>query len=428
MSFFKKLFGGDPMKLLDKADRALGNEHPAEALDLYRRAHEAADGAGELAAKADKGIRAASDELVGMNRREASLSQEAGDFEGALHHLETAMQLCGNPDLRQALEAEITSVEEQADQADAQPQRLFTTEGAIGEEMLPEEQWDHLLATLDDDVAEDYAERDQDFRDAVLAINDGRSEEAVEVLREQAADDPDDPLVKFELGRALLATEQYADAATELGAAREEVGFLALDRVGLLQIGLIEAEALIGAGEIQAAHRVLTEAIDEVGEEIGLMFLRGRVEGALGDHDGVEQTMGRVMTMSPQAVDAAIVLAESRIARKELDGAVEALEGGLKRYCATGTCHAQPISLPAARLLARTYLDMEQDPGRVEDLLQQVRGSLEGHVPGGAQVLWGRLHKQRGDHDRLAEAREAALAGVPDEPAELRARVEALLG
>jgi tetratricopeptide (TPR) repeat protein len=261
----------------------------------------------------------------------------------------------------------------------------------------------------------------------VLALNEGHPEEAVEVLRRQSSEDPDDPLLRFELGRALLASEQFADAATELGAAREEVGFLALDRVGLLQIGLIEAEALIGAGDAHAAHRVLVEAIDEVGEELGLMFLRGRVEAALGDHDGLEQTMAVVMKKSPQAVDAAIVLAESRIHRKDLDGAVEVLEGGLKRYCATGTCHAQPISLPAARLLARTYLDLERDPGRVEDLLLQVQGSLEGHVPWGDHVLWGRLHRQRGDHEKLAESRRAALDGLPEEHEELRGQVEALL-
>jgi len=425
MSFLQRLFGSDPVKLVEQGERALAANQPAEALDRFRRAQQAA-GEAELARRAGKGLVAAASQLVSMNIEEADLSQESGDLEAAVHHLQTARELCQSDEQRARVEAR-QSLLDDALKGQAEPQRLFTTEGAIGEELSPEEQWDHLLATLDEDVAEDYLERDDRYRDAVLALNEGQPADAEPVFREAIAEDPEDVLAHFELGRTLLLTERFEEAAQELALAREEVGFDPLDRSGLLQIALLEGDALLNAGRHRAALELVSAALDERGDEVGLLFLRGRAERALAEFEELEATMARVVALSPQLVDAAIVLAEARIQRSDLDGAAEALEGGIKRHCATGTCRAQPISVPAARLLATIYLDQGKRPDRVRDLLAQVAGSQEGHRPWADLVLWGRLYKLTGDRAALAETRDEVLGALPPQQEHARGEIEKLL-
>ena len=426
MSFLRRLFGADPAKLVEQGERALSANQPAEALDRFRRARDAAPELPELGERAGLGLAEAANQLVRMNIDEADLSQEAGDLESTVHHLQTALDLCQTDEQRARVEARQCLLED-ALQGQAEPQRLFTTEGAIADHMSPEEQWENLLATLDDDVAEDYLERDARFRNAVLALNDGRPGEAEPVFREVVAEDPDDVLGHFELGRTLLLMEQFEEAARELALARAEVGFDPLDRTGLLQIALLEGDALVHSGQPRAALDLVTAALEERGDDVSLLFLRGRAERTLGEHDALETTMGRVVALSPQLVDAAIVLAESRIQRGELDGAAEALEAGIKRHCATGTCRAQAVSVPAARLLVTIYLDQGKRPDRVRDLLMQIAGAHEGHRPWNDLVLWGRLYKLTGDTAALAEARTEVLDTMPPSQQRAREEIEKLL-
>ena len=427
MSLLSRLFGADPTKLVIKGERALESNHPAEALDLFRRAQDASPDDATVIDRAGEGLAAASRKLVEMNLEEADLSQEAGDLEAARHHLDTALQLCLTDGQRSRVAAREALLKEALGAGDG-PQRLFTTEGAIGEELLPEEQWEHLLATLDEEVAEDYMGRSEAFRDALLALNDGRPEEAEPVLREMLEEDDDDPLVRFELGRTLLLMEKFSEAAAEMALAREDLGFEPLDRIGMLQIALMEGDALLNDKRPDEALRLADEALDERGDDVSLLFVKGRSERALGKHDAVEETMGRVTKLQPKLVEATILLAQSRVERDDLDGAAETLEAGIKRHCATGTCQAQPVSAPAARLLAKVYLDQDSKLDRVEDLLMQNRAALEGHMTLDDLVLWGRLHRQRGDLEALAEVREAALAALPPEAKGLRQEIERLLG
>jgi len=426
MSFLRRLFGSDPAKLVEQGERALTGNQPAEALDRFHRARAAAGDSPEIVERVDRGLTEAANQLVTMNIAEADLSQEAGDLESAMHHLQTAQDLCQTDQQRARVEARLDLLDD-ALQGQDEPQRLFTNEGAIGEELTPEEQWEHLLATLDDDVAEDYLDRDTGYRDSVLALNDGRPAEAEPVFREAIAEDSEDVLAHFELGRTLLLMEKFEEAAQELAVARQEVGFDPLDRMGILQIALMEGDALVHSRQPRRALELVTAALEEREDDVSLLFLRARAERALAEHDALETTMARVMALSPQLVDAAIVLAESRIQRGDLHGAPEALEGGVKRHCATGTCKAQPISAPAARLLATIYLDQGKRPQRVREVLVQLAGALEGHRPWNDLVLWGRLHKLNGDAAALAEIRAEVLQTLPPSQQQAREEIERLL-
>ena len=426
MSFLSRLFGADPAKLVQKGEHALESGQPAEALDRFRRALEASPGDPDLAARATRGEAAASEKLVAMNLGEADLSQEANELDAAAHHLETALNLCQNPEQRKRVEARLAMLDE-ALAAKDEPQRLFTSEGAVGEDMLPEDQWEHLVATLIDEVAEDYEERPRAFRDAVLALNEGEAGKAQKVFEDMLEEDDDDPLVRFELGRALLVTEQYNEAAKQFALAREDIGFDPLDRVGLLNPALLEGDALLSSGHFDQAITLLNDAMKELGESTALLFLKARAEGAMGDHDALDTSLSQVLVLSPKLVEAMMLLAQSRAQRGNTGGAIEVLEQGIKSHCASGTCAAQPTPVGAARLLARCYLDAEQKPGRIEDLLRQVKGALEGQIEWGDHVLWGRLYKQRGDLAALADSRRAALQTLPTELGKMKPEIERVL-
>ncbi len=426
MSFLSRLFGTDPASLVQKGEQALQSGQPADALDRFRRALEASPDDADLAHRAEEGLTAASDKLVAMNLEEADLSQEAGEIESAAHHLETALGLCRDARQRKRVESRLAMLDE-ALAAQDEPQRLFTSEGAVGEDMLPEDQWEHLVATLIDEVAEDYEERPQAFRAAVLALNEGEAGRARETFEAMLAEDDDDPLVRFELGRTLLVSEEFDEAAKQFALARADIGFDPLDRVGLLHPALLEGDALLNARKPAEAIALLDEAMDELGEDTALLFLRARAEGAKGDLDAMVRSLTEVLKLSPKLMEAVMLLGQARLQRGNSAGAIDVLEDGIKRHCASGTCAAQPTPVGAARLLARAYLDEERDPGRVEDLLRQVKGGLEGHIEWGDHVLWGRLYKQRGDRSALADARRAALQTLPSELGKMKPEIERVL-
>ena len=425
MSFLSRLFGTDPASLVKKGEQALQSNQPADALDRFRRALEASPD-DDLTRRAEEGLAVASDKLVVMNLEEADLSQEAGELEAAAHHLETALGLCQGAQQRKRVEARLALLDEALD-AEGEPQRLFTSEGAVGEDMLPEDQWEHLVATLIDEVAEDYEERPRVFRDAVLAMNEGEAVAARKTFEAMLAEDDDDPLVRFELGRALLIIEEYTAAAEQFALARKDIGFDPLDRVGLLHPALLEGEALLNAGRPGDAIVLLDAAIEELGESTGMLFLRARAEGAKGDLDALDASLTGVLKLSPKLIEAVMLLAQARVQRGNPAGAIDVLEDGIKRHCASGTCAAQPTPVGAARLLARCYLDEERKHDRVEDLLRQVKGGLEGHIEWGDHVLWGRLYKQRGDRDALADARRAALRSLPPDLGKMKPEIERVL-
>lgn len=428
MSFFSRLFGGDPLKLIEKGERSLAGDHAAEALDLFRRAEEAAGDSGELRQRARDGGARASGALRALNLREAALSLEGDDPESAMHHLETALEQSTTDEQRAEVEARLEETIAAAEKA-TEHKALFNTEGAIPEvDDPPDVQWELLLGTLDEEVAEDYRDRGDEFRDALLALNDGRTRGAVEQLEALRDEDPEDPLVRFELGRALLAAEQYEEAARELAIAREEIGFDSLDRDGLLNVPLLEGEALLLSKQPAKARALLDEAAAEAGGDVNMLVLRGRAEMELGDAEAVEQTFSQVLAVQPQMVEAAQILAEARARRGDLAGAVEVLEQGVKRHCATGTCAARPISLPAARMLADLYLRMEEKLDRVEDLLLQVRGGLQGQRTWADHVRWARMYRLQGDDGAFAESRDAALEAVPEDAPRAREQIQKLLG
>ena len=427
MSFLRRLFGGDPEHQLQRGRKAFDAGQAAEALDLFRRVQEGAGERTELAEQAVAGIVEASGVLVDLNLREADLCHEAGDLEAAVGHLQTALELAPDDQLRSRVQLRMGSLQDAMDAAD-EPQALFNTDGAVGEDDLPELEWERLLATLVDEVAEEYRDRDDDYRDAVLALNAGSVREAAEALEVIRDGDPDDPLVHLELGRAYLSMERFEDAVRELAVARNDIGFDPIDRMGLMQVGQLEAEALLGDGHLEKARALLEEAVEDQGENVVLMHLRGRIEHAMGDHEAVEATYGRVTTLAPQLVEGAMVLGESRLQRGEVDAAVDVLEAGIKRHCGTGTCQVRPVSAPAARLLVGAYMQQGAKLDRAEDLLLQVRGAQEGHITWSDHVLWGRLHKARGNGAALSESRAAALAVAPEEPPEIRERIRELLG
>lgn len=423
MSLFKRLFGADPASQLAKGERALAAQQPALALDHFRRAQEAGGDDADIAARAQEGETRAAAGLVELNLKEAEYCLDADDPETAMGHLETALGLSKTDGQRERVQLRMDLMQDTL-RAAIQPQMLFSDEGAIAEEEeLPELRWERLLATLEEEWAEDYIERGPEFRDAVLALNDMHPDKAETLLTGLIEEDPEDPVLRFERGRANLALENFETAAEDLAFARKEIGFEPLDRAGLVQVGLLESDALISLKRPREAQALLDQAIEELGDDLSLLFLRGRVELALGDHDRVEQSFGRILIISPQLIDAAVLLAQSRLAREETDGAIEVLEQGIKKHCATGTCHMQQLSIPAGRLLASCHLDKGERLDRVEDLLQQVRASNEGHLEWEDHLLWGRLHKAHGDHEALAESREAALGGIPKEAAPLRAIV-----
>lgn len=215
-----------------------------------------------------------------------------------------------------------------------------------------------------------------EFASAALAIDEGGAAIAWDALSPYTARDP---VVHYERARAALIMGQPGFAAGEL----KRFG----ERVGHTRIGAVHTAALLGQlqlqrGEVQDAFQVLDAAVAAAPEDVDLRFTRATALARQERWEEVEADTALVLRKSSRAMAAWRLLATARAARGDAPGAIAALETALNTCCSNpGKCGNQPLDVEAARMLARLYAEAGQQPGRVSELLADIRGARGGLGP-----------------------------------------------
>lgn len=421
MGFLKKLFGGDPRKDLEKARGFLAQGRPDRALDLARDLIASDDD--ELAAAGRDVVSQAREALIG-NALSMAEEAEASEFwEDGLEWLDRALEQIEDTDekarvlaWRERLEASLDASETE-EWEEPKPQ-------ASEEDLLDADDLDvdgHFTALVDmmeDEIGRLYAAQDADFRTAYLDLYDGRPEEALPVLGELVGSRPDDPVLRFERGRALLFTGDPAAARGDLEFAWEAWGDVYLDRAGTLTVASEWGEALLALNEPgPILDKLESPAQPGTGQpELTSVYARALLQAER--FDDAEPFLLKAMDHFPSRPELGMMLAGLLIQQQRRGDAIQCLEMVVAPSCASGSCGTPRKYPPAFRALAGLYLQEPDEPEtekqsqarlqRVEELLTYLRGALGGGMAREDMLLQAELCSRRGEDAEALLWREKA--------------------
>jgi tetratricopeptide (TPR) repeat protein len=419
VSFFKKLFGGGSFE----DERAEGDRlYEAGAFQEARIAYQRAldrpkDAAEDALERCRSRIAECLDRMAEARIEEAARLTEEGNVELAEAELRNAIETAASEEIarrgRRALEA--------LEQADALRQ------AEVPDEMSDEDRWALLTGNWENEQLDEYDELGEPFRDAMLALHDGRVEEARAAL--EAMVDEDACYLWLEIGRARVLAEDVAGAEEALRTFLE-----ALD----------EDEG----GEARlSAHAELASLRDREGDEEGAMAELEAAMEAFPDDPRPFYLMGRYLRSKGHDAEAADVIEaalplldedrpdwrffeEIGLAKAALDEDEEAamyLDRVIAFFVQVRRPDAPHVDFPPVTAVARAKL--HEKAGELEKAADLYRAlahgsDREGHLAYHREAARILLALELVDEGRRMLTRALALA---EEDAEARAAIEAQL-
>lgn len=420
MGFLNKLFGGNPQKDLDKAESLLAQGRPDRARELAARAGNSDDP--ELRAKSEEIFERARGMLVTRALEMAQAAEESEFWQDAMEWLDRALDQVTDPAERARLEAKKASLDARWEAAEAAEEEAAAPAPAPHADEMPEMETDHrfiaLVDMLDDGVGRRYLAQGEDFRLAYLDLYDDKIDDALEVLDRLVAEQPQDPVLRFERGRGRLFQGDAAGAREDFEVASEEWSDIYLDRAGTLSVDGEWSEAMLRLNDPEPVlERLRVPAQPGTGQpELTLLYARALV---MADRqDEAEPFLLKAMETFPSRPDFALILAQLLIAGERRHDAIGCLEVAIAPSCAGGSCGKPPRHVPSFRMLAALYLAEAQDTAdakkeeahlnRVESLLTLIREVFGGGMGKEDLLLQAELLRLRNDE----EGAEAALAAA----------------
>jgi len=259
-----------------------------------------------------------------------------------------------------------------------------------------------------------------DYARAVLMIEDGKAEEALQVLLKM---DSSQPLVRYERARAAFILGDAAAARDELNAfARIASGHHIM---GNRHSAEFLAQMTAEAGDIRAAITILMKLRETESRHGG--FLLAQLLFADEKYAQAETILRDLIRNFPKQTALYKLLAQVRVAAGFRVQAMRVLEQALEAtHCAPGTCGFQPPDPEVKRLLAILYLEDNIEPDRARELMSQ--------IPPAKKPLWDdvylqALHAKRTNNDSAETLAKTLLANTPQtHPAHTRATAYLLGG
>ena len=403
IGWFKKDWGA----VLAKAESVLSEGDPVHALELALKAARKVDA--DLAPRARELVTRARAAVVDSVIAKADAAEAEGDWEDAADWLSAAVEQVGDEwrarELEARREALLARADEERSPFVADPD--IAMEGQA-DEGLEEAHYEALVEMLRADVRPGWSGRPEAFRRAVVELNEGRAAEALAVFDELAASEGEDAALRFERGRARLATGDTGGAVEDLEAAWESLGDEPLEASGALSAPALWAEAAMeirGAEEVARRLEPLAEP-ERGGPEVCLAYAAallstGRVDEARSHLESV----GRRLPKDPRFPR---LLAAVLTQAGEAPRAIALLEAAIAPSCAGGSCGRPPKDLATLRALAALHLGGDGEPDRARELLALVAQERRGRLAAPDYDLLARYYEAAGDEAAAGEARAEA--------------------
>jgi len=401
MGWLSRLFGTDPQSRVDKARRLLERGEYNEARWLLEDVEH--PDMGPLLAQAKAG-------LVLMNLDEARARYSAGDSVGAKEHLEIAHQFGASHDQLKDVRRFGRELRE-AEKARKVAQASLPT-APEGDDPLwglppddPRLRYAMRLETWPEDLRLRLSKLGPRFAQAVMAIEDGNPAVAYDALTPFAMAEP---AARYERARAALQMGRIPDAAADLSDFAEALGH---HRIGNQHTAVLHAQLLARTGRGDAALSVLNKSIKKDGA-IDLRGARAGLNEAMGRMEAARDEAEALLRKAPKDQGLYRMLARTREALGDREGAVFALEASLATTCSNpGKCGQQPFDIAAGRMLARLYLEDRKAPDRVDELLDTLARNTE--EPGWEDRYLEALVARNDGNSRVGEMVTALSQALP---------------
>lgn len=282
MSFFKKLFGGGSFDdERAEADRLFAAERFEDARLCYQRALDRKKGApSDAVERCEERIGECLDRMAEARIAEAEELAEDGQHDLAEVELRNAVELAASEEVARRARRALEALEKE----DARRQ----AEGPS--EMSDEDRWALLAGAWGGDQLDEYEEYGDAFRDALLAMHDGKAKEARAALEALAEEHEEACYLWLEIGRARLLDDDFAAAEEALRAFLD---------------GLDEDE---GGDARISAHAELAALRDREGDEDGAIAELRATMDAFPEDARTYYLMGRYLREKGYAEEAADVL------------------------------------------------------------------------------------------------------------------------
>lgn len=409
------MFGADPAGDLDRAEDFLARGHAVRALEIAQKVQKKKHPA--VAVRADELVARCQDQVVANAVERSQAAEQAGDLEDAADWLRAALERVRDATQRSDLEARLRGVLERLEAEEVERPEPLSVES--DEPDPAHHAWDleshyfSLIDTLVPEMAERYEDRPVELQQAVVDLNEGRSEEALAALDALVAiSGDDDPVPRFERGRSRLATGDSQGAREDFEAVWPVLGDDHLDLGGSLSVPTLWAEAALAVGDPHAVAdrlgpRVNPLAHDDDPREIELL---GEAYLALERYDDARKLLAPAAANFPRYGAFLHLLGQSLVHLGEPKLAIHALETAIVPACASGRCTGPALHAPALRLLASLHLDQEphKKQERVEELLAYSAQAQGGRWMKDDFELLARLHDVRGQEAAAQAARDKA--------------------
>ena len=407
MGFLTSLFGSDPTKDLERADRLLSEGEARRALELAQRV---LDG-GRLtdSSPAREMVDRAREAVIRDAFERAATAETSEYWDDAAEWLEGVFDVLDD-ERRHDVEKRHADLLEKARQAAIEPEidleAYGSSRGMLAEdpEIASENLYDTLVDMLEDGIALQYRAQSGAFEKAFLAFHDGEFSTARELYELLVNDDPGNTVARFERGRCRLHDGDAARALEDFEAVWRELGNDSLDRAATLSVPGLWAEAQLALGETTGIlERLKDLARPELGRaEVVLPFAQAL---ALGERfEEAEHYLRRAIGSFPSIPDLPLLYA-SVLARLERRGdAIQCLEAAIAPSCSTGNCQRPPMHLPSIRTLIAWRLEAGDDLERVRALLEILVQATGGNLGPDDHRMMAAYYDRVGNDEAAAEA------------------------
>ena len=367
MGFLKSLFLPGWEKSARKGDRLIEQGDLGGALIALENALE---GAPEEAREALAGKRRSVRQQLAERHLEAAADHvRIGDTTTALERLELAVSFAEEDGTRQQAKEELEALRE--DMARRESRRREGLQEDEGEDVDDEELLIALTAAFPEEMQDAYEEADPAFRAAAAALQQGRTEEALEFFEAQPEEGAP-ALVDFERGRTLLHVGRVKEALVALrrasGAAPEWIPVL-----------LAHAEAAVEADAVPEAEEVLQAAHDLDPEDLNVHVAICRTALHSEDPSYGLDAASEVLTRHPGHRGMLLLKGQLLERMGRLDEAFRvfdtAVHSGFRYDSRSGTLSTD---IEATLLLVASCLRRGADLDRAEEVLNTLSGVLEG--------------------------------------------------
>jgi len=409
MGIFDRLWKKDENEELRRAKSLLAEGEAERALKLARRLLKQG---GPLSAEIQDLIDKAENHLSKECLAAAAHSESQGSFSDAADWIMAALTFVHDPVRIEALQQRADDLRGKGGKDTGPDFAPAPMEQESETDLDPETHFYTLTGMLREDISERYERLPEPFRQAFILANTGRLAEARALFDQMVADNPTDPVIRFERARCALLQENAEQARQDLDEVARVLGDEPLDLGGSLFVAGLWSEAMLKLEKPAPVVERLQPLTQPDKGPPGLSLLYALALEKTGEIDEAIEVLFRTSRRFDRDPGFPLHIARILAQRGEHERAIDCLEISVAPSCSSGSCMGVAKHAPSLRLLISLYLEHQLKPKRVAELMLHLEQAVGGFRARPDLLLLAKWHEGKGDHEAAEHARAAAEEAI----------------